>query len=240
MRLLLTRPEGDARPLARRLEALGHTVTIAPLLTIRPRADVQIADRPYEAVVLTSANAARSLGRAAIERLSQVPCFVVGPQSEQAARQAGFQRVEASGGDARGVADTIAKSIDPKRGPLLYLSGDAISIDLKARLGEAGFDVDRIVLYDAVEAEALPAAARRGIEEGTIDGVLLYSARTAKAWARCIAENELDPHMQSVVHFCLSPAIAAALPRTLRHRAADRADDAAMLELVTAAARERS
>ena len=37
MHLIVTRPEEDAMPLKARLEALGHTVTVAPLLRIVAR-----------------------------------------------------------------------------------------------------------------------------------------------------------------------------------------------------------
>src|SRR6476619_3033205 len=59
MRLLLTRPEPDATRTAEALRARGHEVLVAPLL-----ATLTIAAEfagPYDGVLITSANAARSL-----------------------------------------------------------------------------------------------------------------------------------------------------------------------------------
>ena len=44
MRVAVTRPEEDAGPLTAKLEAMGHEVVMAPLMTIRPREDVSIPD----------------------------------------------------------------------------------------------------------------------------------------------------------------------------------------------------
>ena len=61
MRIAVTRPEEDAGALKARLEAMGHQVVMAPLMTIRPRAGVIIPDLPWQAVAVTSANGIRAL-----------------------------------------------------------------------------------------------------------------------------------------------------------------------------------
>ena len=64
MRLLLTRPEEDAAPLADELSALGHSVVLAPMMRVR-FVDGMVPDLDgVQAVLLTSANGARALARA--------------------------------------------------------------------------------------------------------------------------------------------------------------------------------
>ena len=60
MHLLVTRPETEAARTTRQLEAMGHRVTIAPLLEIvteTPPLDI----RGVQALVLTSRNAVHAL-----------------------------------------------------------------------------------------------------------------------------------------------------------------------------------
>jgi len=88
MRVAVTRPEEDAGPLTAKLEALGHTVVMAPLLEIRPRDGVTIPALPWQAIAVTSANGIRALP--AHHQLTSFRTLTVGPQSLKAARAAGF------------------------------------------------------------------------------------------------------------------------------------------------------
>ena len=89
MRIAVTRPEEDAGPLKARLEAMGHQVVMAPLMTIRPRAGVAIPDLPWQAVAVTSANGIRALPRS--HGLDQFRILTVGPQSLKAAAASRIQ-----------------------------------------------------------------------------------------------------------------------------------------------------
>jgi len=60
LRLLLTRPEPDAARTAAALRAAGHEVLTAPMLRIEPVA-ADLGAGPWEAVLITSANAARAV-----------------------------------------------------------------------------------------------------------------------------------------------------------------------------------
>ena len=229
MRLIVTRPAEDAGPLRDKLAALGHTVTIVPLLRIVPRPGVTIPRRSYQAVAATSANAIRVLTDHA--HLKSLPMLTVGPQSLAAARLAGFTRCEARGGDVDGLARYIGDKLDPSQGPLLYLSGAETSGDLEARLTQLGFAVERVILYDAEAAASLPAFA---LEEH--DGVLLYSPRSARIWA--LQARDL-PAAACLHHFCLSENVAAVLPTAWPRSIAATADEASMLALLDRSAGTR-
>ena len=149
MRVAVTRPEEDAGPLTAKLEAMGHEVVMAPLLTIRPRDGVAIPDLPWQAIAVTSANGIRALPPG--HHLTSFRTLTVGPQSLKAARAAGFN-AEAHGGDVDGLAAFIRAELDPAAGPILYLSGAETAGDLEAQLAAAGFDCRRVVLYDAAPA----------------------------------------------------------------------------------------
>lgn len=228
MLIAVTRPKEDAAPLKAKLEALGHAAVLTPLLAIRPRPGVAIPDLAWQAVAATSANGIRALPED--HRLRSFRMLTVGPQSLKAARAAGFA-AEAQGGDVDGLAALIRAELDPAGGPILYLSGAETAGDLEAQLIAAGFACHRAVLYDAVAADDLGASGK-ALRDGSLDGVLLYSPRTARIWRRLVEASDWREQAMHAVHFCLSPNVAAVLPESWPRSVAARPDEAAMLALL--------
>ena len=225
MRLLVTRPREDAEPLKARLEAWGHEVILSPLLTIVPRPDVEIPSGPFQLIALTSANAIRCLAdHPHLGRLRGTPVLAVGPQSAAAARQTGFADVTEAGGDGTGLARHIVAKARPEAGPILYLSGLDTASDFSGLLARDGFSVTRVIAY-----EARPATTLAG-DSGRAEGVLLYSPRSARLWLDLARKGGVKAHV--MMHFCLSPNIAAILPDSFARRVAARPDEDALLEII--------
>ena len=220
MKVIITRPREDAVPLAEKLSARGHESRILPLLAIVPRADVVIPERPYQAVCITSANALAGLRNRA---LIQFPLLCVGPQSAAAAKRFGFADVRAEGGDVTGLTAFIAKALKPESGPLLYLSGAETSGDLEGRLRASGFEVDRIICYDAVPQD--PAGLSDAVQWA--DAVLLYSPRSARLWVKSVQGSGVDA--SQLCHVCLSENVARHLPAFWARRIAASPDESAIL-----------
>lgn len=228
MRVAVTRPEEDAGPLTARLEAMGHAVVMAPLLAIRPRLGVTIPDLPWQAVAVTSANGIRALPPG--HGLTSFRTLTVGPQSLKAATAAGF-RAEAHGGDVNGLAAFIRAELDPKAGPILYLSGSETAGDLEAQLTAAGFGCHRCILYDAVPAKTL-GPVEGVLRTGALDAVLLYSPRSARIWRGLVEQAGLAAAAASVTHLCLSRNVATVLPEEWTRTTAATPDETAMLALL--------
>lgn len=226
MKLIITRPEEDAAPLAARLAGLGHEPVAVPLLAIAPRAGVEIPAAAYQAICFTSANAIRSApGLAAMKAL---PAFGVGPQSAAAARSHGFTRASAHGGDVTELARYVIKHLKPEAGPLLYLSGAETSGDLAGILRKAGFSVERVITYDAMPCSLGPHRT----DISAAEGVLLYSPRTARIWVHEIRAAGLEAIAAAMTHFCLSANVAASLPKEWPREISAAANEGAMLDLL--------
>lgn len=228
MLIAVTRPDEDSGPLQAKLEAMGHEPVAAPLLTIAPRDGAVIPDRHWQAVAVTSANGIRALPEGALAKT--VRMLTVGPQSLKAALAAGY-RAEAHGGDVHGLARFIRDNLCYEDGPILYLSGQETAGDLEGQLNAAGFECVRVVLYDAVPASTLGAAAA-ALSQGHLDGVLLYSPRSAKIWRGLVEEAGFTKESERIQHFCLSPNVAAVLPENWPRRVASSPDETAMLALL--------
>ncbi len=234
MKLIITRPRADAVPLAEQLTRLGHQAFIHPLLDVVPRAGVKVPQKTYQAICITSAN---GLANAAIpSHLSATPLLCVGPQSAAAAKAKGFVNVSAQGGDVAGLSAWIMQHLKPHDGPLLYLSGAATSGDLEGHLTRAGYDVDRVISYDAEAVTPVELAGTLRIA----DGVLLYSPRTATLWVEQVEKAEAHQHIGKIMHYCLSPAVAAKLPQNWQKRVAQSPDEMAMLALLDGTAFDRT
>ena len=207
MRLLITRPEQDAGPLAALLTERGHSVRLEPLISIVPEPGAVIPKKAYQAVLVTSANGVRALAQTGgFDQVKGCLALAVGKASAEASRQAGFVRVEDAAGDLSDLVRLTEEACAPSNGPLLYAAGKVVSGDLKALLDAKGFEVDRVVLYDAVPVDELTAETRSALRAGEIDGVLHFSPRSARIWARVAPVDA-----QGLVHYCLSQAVADAL-----------------------------
>src|ERR687884_2012144 len=89
MRVVVTRPRGQAGPLVERLEALGHEVVECPLIEIVPTGDGPIDTSGYDWVVITSPNGAEHFARRRRGPLPRVAA--VGPGTAEALRAPGIE-----------------------------------------------------------------------------------------------------------------------------------------------------
>jgi uroporphyrinogen-III synthase len=235
VRLLLTRPEPDAQRTAATLRAKGHEVHSTPLLRIEHLADAMIGDRPWAAILITSANAAHAVAaHARLAQLRALPVFTVGQRTAQAVAAAGFADVTSAEGNAGDLARLVADRLRPSA-PLLYLAGEDRAADLAGDLHARGFAVETTVTYRAVAATSLPHGATEALA-GRIDGVLHFSRRSAETYvdaarASGVLGNALEP-----VHFCLSAQVAEPLAQAgaAAIRIAERPTEAFLVALIDA------
>ncbi len=238
MRLLITRPMEDATPLADLLAARGHETVIEPLLEIRylaiAKADIAALQDGVQALLVTSANGLRAFAGCSDRR--DVAVVAVGEASARAAISAGFGDVESADGDVAALAALVAEKRNPEDGPLLHVAGSAMAGDLSGLLQEAGFDVRRAVLYEAVQAEHLSPPVRAGIAAGKFDGVVLFSPRTAARFAALVSAAGLADYCREMTAYCLSPAVAKKAGRFgwARLAIAARPDQKSLIEIIDA------
>jgi uroporphyrinogen-III synthase len=232
MRLLNTRPTEDAASLDAALEAMGHQVVAAPLLAIR-NVDAILPDLASCAGLLaTSANGLRAFARQSSQR--NIPVYAVGDATARSARKAGFATVLTASGDVQALAALVRKHCRPEDGFLIHAAGTRLAGDLGGDLAAAGYDVQRLVLYRAETAEALPEQAKKSLATGDLDGVMLYSPRTAATFAGLVQAAGLEKACATADVWCLSAAVADRvrdLPWRSVHIAA-RPEQAALLDLL--------
>jgi uroporphyrinogen-III synthase len=211
MRILLTRPAGQAEELGAVLTAQGIDWLGEPLLRIVPAAWDPGVLAGKAALLITSANGSRELLRVPGVR-EDLPVFAVGPATAAPLQAASFSNVQAAGGTAVSLIAHVRRHADPQAGRLLHVSGRDIAVDLAAGLAPFGFAVDRAVVYRAVPVERLSTGTMHEIAQGRIDVAVFLSARTAAVFCRLmIASNivEACAHIRAV-------AISQKVAETLR------------------------
>jgi uroporphyrinogen-III synthase len=177
--ILILRPEPGASRTGERARALGLEAVRAPLFEVRPLAWQAPPPEGYDGVLLTSAHAAREAGPA-LSAFAGLPCYAAGEATAEAARAAGFMRIEA--GDSDGAA-TLALAAMRGARRLFHPSGrDHIP------LAPAGIEIDRRIVYAAEAAERLPGNAVKALALRPL--VLIHSPRAASVFGKLVGRRE--------------------------------------------------
>lgn len=158
-RILILRPQPGADESAARARELGLEPIVAPLFALRALDWSPPDPARFDAILFTSASAAR-LGGDGLASYLALPCYAVGEGSARAARAAGFANVRAGVLDGAALRDLAER--DGARSMLHLCGRDHAALE----------DVTAIPVYAADEAGGLPPDAERAL-------VLIHSPRAA-------------------------------------------------------------
>ncbi len=199
----ITRARPGAEATARRVEALGFTALIDPLLEIAFLApEVDLAG--VAALAFTSANGVVAFAR--LTALRDLPIFAVGEATARAARSAGFAQPSHADGDVEALAALIARA---RPGSVLCVGASEPAADLPALLKSGGVSGRTLAVYAALDRS--PASETlAGLVD--FDAALLHSPRAARGLA-AVLEQVSAPGLRVL---CLSQAVADPLAIALR------------------------
>lgn len=206
MRVLITRPKEDSIALERELHGRGIETMLAPMLVIRRPDDATIDLECAQGLLFTSSNGVRAFAALREERNLTVWC--VGDETARTARKAGFGTVLSAAGNVDMLAEYVSAHARPEDGKIIHVAGSVSAGDLAGALRAAGFDVDRVPLYEAVTATTLDEDIKSAFLDGLIDAVLFFSPRTAATFVSLVKAAGLETECKAADAFCLSPAVA--------------------------------
>jgi len=172
MKVLILRPQPGADETAARARAMGLDPIVAPLFTVRSLEWEAPDPRRFDAVLLTSAHAAR-LGGGGLASFFDLPCFAVGARTAAEAEAAGFADVRAGPSDGRALAALAAA--EGMRSALHLCGRDHKALEPPVILA--------VPVYAADPVERLP-------ERLDFDLALLHSPRAAASFAALAGERE--------------------------------------------------
>ena len=232
MKVLITRALEDAIPLAGLLKKRGIDSLIDPMLTIEQIEGDPLDLTDVQALLMTSANGVRAFAGRNSDR--SIVVYAVGDATMREAQAQGFDRVQTAAGDVEALANLVRTNLRPEDGKLLHCAGTKTAGDLGGNLQSAGYAYHREVLYQARAAGRLKAETVVSLQTGQLDGVLLYSPRTAALFCDCVRRAGCQAALTDMTAFCLSTAVGEKA-RQLNWRAifvAQSPTQAALLKIV--------
>ena len=179
MHILLTRPLEDCSEMILKFKSLGHQVSHLPLLIIEKINHEQINFFEYGGIVFTSANAIKFLDLKNLDK--HIMCFCVGDSTEKKARNVGFQNTIAAEGNVSNLKELIFQNYEIKNKPLLYVSGEIISVNLDQQLLNEGFNVKRIINYRVRHNQKFDENFIKELKVNMPDIVYVYSQNSASS-----------------------------------------------------------
>lgn len=221
----VTRTQPGAARTAAAVEALGFSVIVAPLLSVRALGSEPIDVSPAGAIAFTSANAVRAFAEKSHERAFKV--FAVGAATAEAARKARFATVLSTDGDVKALAAGIATRKRDLKGVVLHPGAAEPAGDLPGALAAHGLEVRSVALYESVPAE-VPQTVIDALPR--LYGVLLHSPKAARELAKLLRKTP-SPALRA---WCLSKAVARPLAKIQLAllAAAPLANDDSLLNLI--------
>lgn len=178
--LLILRPQPGAAETRQRATGLGLSAAVAPLFEVEAVAWTAPDPSSFDAVMLTSANAARRAGPGLAAYLHLL-CYAVGESSAAAAREAGFAEIVLGEADgqalvARMVQDGISCAFHPCGRDRVEIASSPIKIE-------------RRIVYASIPLATLPPEAIAAIEAKAL--VLIHSPRAGGHFADLIDKADI-------------------------------------------------
>ena len=190
MHILLTRPLKDCSEMILKFKSLGHQVSHLPLLNIEKMNYEEIKFLDYGGIIFTSTNAIKFLDLDKLDR--NIKCFCVGGVTEKKARTVGFQNTISAEGNVSNLKELILQNYEIKDKPLLYVSGEIISVDLDKQLLNEGYNIKRIINYRVSHNKKFDENFIKELKINIPDIVYVYSQNSASSLLNFIKIHQME------------------------------------------------
>tara|TARA_B100001063_G_scaffold231608_1_gene245868 strand:- start:620 stop:1318 length:699 start_codon:yes stop_codon:yes gene_type:complete len=209
MHILLTRPIEDCFDMILKFQSLGHQVSHLPLLKINKVIYDRINFLDFKGIIFTSTNAVKFLDVKSINK--NLLCFCVGGATEKKARSAGFQNIITAEGSVENLKELILRNFDKKDGKLIYVSGKTISMNLDQQLLSEGYDIKRVLNYQADHNEIFDEKFVRLLKTNMPSIVYVYSQNSASSFLKFIKVYKSESLWMDTNLMCIGEKTSAIL-----------------------------
>jgi len=209
MHILLTRPLEDCSEMILKFQSLGHQVSHLPLIRIEKVNYEEINLSEYGGMIFTSANAVKFLDTVKLDK--NIKCFCVGNNTEKKARSAGFQNTIAAEGNVANLKELIIQAHEFKNKELLYISGEAISVDLDQQLLSEGFKVKRIINYKVIHNQKFDDKFVNQLKLNMPDMAYVYSQNSASSFLNFIKVYQTETLWMNTNLLCIGEKTSSIL-----------------------------
>lgn len=208
-KIVVTRAKEQAPPFVKKIEKLGGTAIVVPLLKFQPPENNENIKEACEKLaafdwlVFTSINGVRFFFQQFTEidkkQLHRLKIAVVGAKTEQELQKHGFcAEFVPDEFVAESFADALIKNVQPNE-KVLFPHGNLARPVIPERLREAGIEVFPVVVYETAPEKNSYKKIRQLIEEESADYITFTSSSTVDYFAEAIKGLE---HKLSSVKLC--------------------------------------
>ena len=209
MHILLTRPLEDCSEMIVKFQSLGNQVSHLPLLKI-DKVNYNESDlSDQKGIIFTSANAVKFLDVKKIDK--KLLCFCVGNATEKKARMSGFQNVISAEGNVKNLKELILQNFDKKKGNLIYISGETISLNLDEQLVKEGYSVKRVINYRTSHIQKFNEKFVDDLRLNIPDIVYIYSQNSASSFLNFIKINQSEDLWMNTNLMCMGEKTSSIL-----------------------------
>jgi uroporphyrinogen III methyltransferase/synthase len=223
-RVLVTRDASQSASLVEALRAVGGEAVLAPMIQLAPPESWDEVDEAlahldgFDALLLTSANAARFLAARAAARavpLAQpgLRVFCVGPETAKAAREVGIpvHHVPVEGSDSRALLEEVRRQLPPQGRRFLLPRSARARPELPEGLATDGATVAAVTVYRTLPPRTSAETLRTLLLEPGLDALTFTSPSTVLHFA-----ERLDTDSRAAAGRCIVAAIGSVTAEALR------------------------
>jgi len=204
-KILITRPKKEAKILAKKLENIGYETVIESLFSIKKESPKKFYKNP-QAIIITSSNACSFLKKLNLAKNTLI--LTVGENTRNASMKLGFNNIISANNSATSLYNLALKTLSSKKGLIIYLSGEIITIDIAKKLEKKGFKAIRLIAYKTVRKIKLSNSLIDQIKNNQINLAVIYSKETATTFYKLLLKHNLLEYFIKIKLLCLSKNIA--------------------------------
>ena len=138
-------------------------------------------------------------------------CFCVGDRTEKKARSLGFQNTIAAEGNVLNLKELISQNYESNNKPLLYVSGDTISVDLDKLLLNEGYNIKRIINYRVSHNQKFDENLIKELRVNIPDIIYIYSQNSASSFLNFIKIHQTENIWMNTNLMCIGEKTSAIL-----------------------------
>jgi uroporphyrinogen-III synthase len=205
--ILLTRPLLDSLDTRNALKKYGYKVCIEPMFTVK-YLHPDISAYEFDIVISTSKNSIKAFRH--ICKVDDLSIITVGNSTMQTAKDLGFSNIISADSNVDGLISFI-KNHYSNTIRFLYIRGQEVSCDLKKRLTDENFNIREVMLYKTIIKRSLTTRCENMLLNGKINGVVFFSAQTARVFCSLVLKSGLSSKMTNIVAYAMSKNITDSL-----------------------------
>lgn len=176
--VLVTRTRPGVYKTAEKIEAMGFSPIIAPLLEIKYLNTAKIPS-DHSVIIFSSANGARAFANLTCDRGSRV--FCIGATTQDAAIEEGWEVVASSDGGTAEFVDLLKKHVGSKEGMIIHPTNAETGYGVTKLLQQHGYHAEMVHCYNSTRVREWPIEASIALKK-ECSVVMFYSAEATVAF----------------------------------------------------------